>query len=66
MLTDESRHSKREREMLPECLSVIWNDRLVKVRSHGDMGVRKGIEDDIRSWILPVTVGVGLTTQGHS
>jgi hypothetical protein len=48
MWTDESRCSKkREREMLRFGLSAIRNDGLVRIQSHEDMGVRKGIGDDI-------------------
>jgi hypothetical protein len=59
MSMDESRCS--ERGMLPQGLSKIQNGVLVRIRSYDDMGVKKGIGDDIRLWILPVIVGVGLT-----
>jgi hypothetical protein len=46
MWMDESRCSGK-REMLRCGLSEIRNDGLVRIRDHEDMGVRKGIGDDI-------------------
>ena len=40
-------HGRRERELLRFGLSAIRNDTLVKIRSHEDTRVRKGIGDNI-------------------
>jgi hypothetical protein len=63
MSMDESRNSEK-REIILKGLSKIWNGELVRIRSHGNMGVRKSIGDDIRSWHFQSSWDVGLTILG--